>query len=69
MTKGLFTFEFVKQCRSNYSLIPMVGVAGLGVSMFVMNIFRNLAKNPEIVVDKRHNPRPWEKLVDEGTYL
>lgn len=65
-SKGkIVEFTMGKQLRKNYSLLPIVfiGVFGMGLSAFA--IIRTLARSPDVSINRRGNPRPYEKYLTE----
>ena len=68
MLHDIFKFNFIHTLKTNYSLIPLVLVTGFSLSLVLASSIRNLIWNPDVVIDRRHNPRPWEKLIDKGKY-
>jgi hypothetical protein len=66
----LFDIQIVKQLKANYSLYPIAFVAVFGVSLASFQIIRSLTRSPDIHVNRRSNPDPWNKLVnDDGQYV
>jgi hypothetical protein len=66
MLHDIISFKFFHNMKTNSYLIPLVGITGFAVSLVFAISVRNLLKNPDVIIDRRHNPRPWEKLIDEG---
>ena len=50
-----------KQIKSNYSLLPIAFTAAFGVAIGVFTIMRTLYQSPDVIIDREHNPRPYEK--------
>ena len=48
--------------RSNYSLLPITFAAVFGIGIGVFTMVRTLARSPDVILDRKHNPRPYEKL-------
>ena len=59
--KKLFSFDMIKNIRNNYSLLPVTLLAGLGLSGAIFTFLRSLSRHPDISVNRRNNPRPYEK--------
>ena len=55
----------MKHLKGNYSLIPLVGVLGFGCVLAILQSGRQMFKNPDVVWNRRGNPRPYEKLIRE----
>ncbi len=54
-----------QQLKGNYSLAPLVGLNIFCVTLALASGLRTLVKSPDVIVDRRHNPRPWEKMIRE----
>ena len=65
----LFEVQLLKQVKANYSLYPLVFIGCLGVGLASFQIVRSLIRSPDVHVNKRNNPDPWNKLQGEdGQY-
>jgi hypothetical protein len=68
--KKLINFSLKKQLKSNYSLYPLVLIGFLGISMAVFQSIRTLIRSPDVVINRKKNPKPWEKFVkNDGEYV
>ncbi len=67
----LFDFQLLKQVRQSYSLIPIVFVSFLGISFAVFQSTRTLIKSPDVIINRKKNPHPWDRLydADDGEYI
>ena len=66
----LIDFQFIKQLKSNYSLYPLVCIGFLGVGMALFQSIRTLVKSPDVVINRKKNPKPWNKFIkDDGQYV
>jgi hypothetical protein len=66
----LFDFQLTKQIRQSYSLIPIVFVSFLGLSFAVFQSMRTIIKSPDVIINRRKNPHPWDRLyADDGEYI
>jgi hypothetical protein len=63
--KGLMYFPVRKQLRNNYSLIPLVACVGFGCALAAFHGFRLMFRSPDVVVNRKGNPRPYERLIKE----
>jgi len=65
MTKKFIELgSLVNQVKRNYSLIPLVCLGVFGISIGVFSITRTLMKSPDVSIDRRGNPRPYEQMLD-----
>jgi NADH dehydrogenase (ubiquinone) 1 alpha subcomplex subunit 4 len=65
MTKKLIDLgSLVHQLKRNYSLVPLVCLGFFGVSIGIFTITRTLMKSPDVSIDRKGNPRPYEKMID-----
>ena len=58
--------SLAKQVKSNYALTPLVFIIGLGCGLASFQIIRSLIRSPDLHVNRRANPDPWNKLEKEG---
>ena len=68
--KKLIEFNFMKQLRANYSLLPIVfiGIFGLGLSTF--QIVRTLTRSPDVCLNKKCGQKQYESyLTDDGKHV
>ena len=66
----LIDFQIFKQLKTNHYLIPIVFLSFLGVGMGVFEAVRTLIKSPDVIIDRRKDPQPWNKLeTDDGKYV
>ena len=67
---SLFEFTVFKTLKANYSLYPIVFIALFGSSLAAFQITRSLLKSPDVHVNRRANPDPWNKYeTDDGKYI
>ncbi len=66
---GLFEVQIVKQMRKNYALYPIVVAALFGMGLAGFQITRSLLKSPDLHVNRKNNPDPWNRLNDDGKYV
>lgn len=59
----LFEISLWKQLKSNYSLMPIAFIGVFGISLSAFAILRTLTKSPDVQLNRRGNPKPYEKLV------
>jgi hypothetical protein len=58
----------IQQLRTNYSSIPIIAVTSMAVAYGAYEIYHKLRHNPDVMLDKRHNPEPWNKSIHkDGT--
>lgn len=62
----LFNFTVGKQIKKNYALLPIVVCGIFGISLSSFAIIRTLIKSPDVSVNRRSNPRPYERYVDKN---
>ena len=56
--------------KLNYSLYPIVLSCVFGLSLAGFQIARSLVKSPDLHVNKRANPDPWNRFITEdGKYV
>lgn len=66
----LFDIQVIKQLKANYSLYPIAFIAMFGVSLASFQIIRSLTRSPDVHVNRRANPDPWNKYIsDDGKYV
>ncbi|KAH8914989.1 hypothetical protein BT69DRAFT_1357131, partial [Atractiella rhizophila] len=46
----------------NPALIPLFGAVGLGLALGGATAVHYLKNNPDVVVNKRQNPQPWNRV-------
>ena len=64
MVKFIQISDVKTQLKKNYSLLPLVVmICGASVLIFGSS-FRHLTKNPDVIIDRVHNPKPWEKMIE-----
>lgn len=59
----LFELSIVKQVRANYALIPIVFVGAFGMCLSIFQMGRTLLKSPDVSINRRGNPHPYDNLV------
>ena len=64
----LFQFDIMRQVKNNYALVPLVFVIGFGTFLCSWQMLRTVTKNPDIIVNRRDNPHPYERLEKDGQY-
>jgi hypothetical protein len=64
----LFSFDIARQVKNNYALVPLVFVIGFGTALCSWQMFRTVTKSPDIIVNRRGNPHPYEYLEKDGEY-
>lgn len=62
----IFKLDIVRQLRGNYALIPLVFTIAMGASFCVFHCTRNVLRSPDIMVNRRGNPTPYDRLEKEG---
>ena len=66
----LFEVQIFKQLKNNYSLYPMFFIGCLGIGLASFSIVRTLLRSPDVQIDRRGNPAPYEKLIGpDGKYV
>ena len=66
----LLEIQVISQLKSNYSLYPIAFIALFGVGLASFAIIRTLTRSPDVHVNRRANPDPWNKYVnDDGKYI
>lgn len=62
----LFQVSIGNQIKKNYALLPimMCGVFGISLSSFA--IIRTMIKSPDVSINRRSNPRPYERYIDKN---
>ena len=58
----MIDFPIMKQVRKNYSLFPIVVVVGFGCALSAFAIVRTLTRSPDVSINRRGNPKPYEYL-------
>ena len=66
MVKGLVSFNIKKHLKGNYSLIPLVAVGIFGLSIMTASSLRTLIMNPDVIIDRKNNPKPLDTFNDAG---
>ncbi|CAF0712153.1 unnamed protein product [Brachionus calyciflorus] len=61
----MFEFTLGKQIQKNYSLLPIVLCGAFGLSLSGFAIMRTAFKSPDISVNRRGNPKPYERYMTE----
>ncbi len=59
--KHIFKFEVFKQIKGNHSLLPIAVTTFFGFAIGVFTALRTLTQSPDVIIDRKHNPRPYEK--------
>ncbi len=54
--------------RNNYSIMPLATINMFAISLGVATILRTLMKSPDVIIDRRHNPTPWENMIDQDGF-
>ncbi|OBZ83504.1 Cytochrome c oxidase subunit NDUFA4 [Choanephora cucurbitarum] len=54
--------SFYAFMRNNTALIPLFAIAGAGCAGAVSYPLYLLRTHPEIQIDKKNNPYPWQKI-------
>ena len=63
-------FKMGKHLKANYSLYPIVLIAVFGAGLAGFQISRSLLRSPDLHVNRKGNPDPWNRLVkDDGKYV
>lgn len=61
--KKMFKFELLSQLKRNYSLVPIFFIGVFGMSLSAFAIFRTLARSPDLSINRRGNPKPYDYLL------
>ncbi|RNA24056.1 cytochrome c oxidase subunit NDUFA4 [Brachionus plicatilis] len=61
----LFQVTVGKQIKKNYALLPIVMCSAFGIGLSSFAIIRTLMKSPDVSINRRSNPRPYEKYMNE----
>jgi NADH dehydrogenase (ubiquinone) 1 alpha subcomplex subunit 4 len=61
----MIEFPMMKQIKGNYSLLPIVLIVGFGMGLSVFAMGRNLLRSPDVSINRRGNPKPYERLVNQ----
>ena len=64
----MFNLDIMRQVRGNYALVPLVFTIGFGTAICAWQCFRSVWKNPDLIVNRRGNPRPYENYENDGKY-
>lgn len=64
----LFRLDVIKQVRGNYALVPLVLTIGFGSLICGWHCLRQITRNPDIIINRKGNPKPYESLENEGKY-
>ncbi|KAL2101245.1 hypothetical protein ACEWY4_003006 [Coilia grayii] len=57
-----------KQLRNHPALIPLFIFIGGGCTMCLAYLARLGIRSPEVCIDKRNNPEPWNRLPPTHQY-
>jgi hypothetical protein len=63
MFHDIIKLDVWRQVKGNYSLVPLVGLNIFCVTIAFMSGLRTLIKSPDVVIDRKRNPKPWDKLI------
>ena len=66
MLHGIINFNLMHQIKTNPSLLPMIVIGGIGSILAVLSSIRHLVKDPDVVIDRKHNPKPWDSKTANG---
>ena len=59
----MFDFSLGKQLKKNYSLYPIVFIGIFGISLSAFQIIRTLSRSPDVAINKKGNPKPYEHFI------
>jgi hypothetical protein len=59
--KKLFKIDILKHLKCNHYLIPFVTLTAIAVGLGAFTMARTLLESPDVIINRRSNPRPWEK--------
>ena len=65
----MFKWEVGKQIRGNYALVPLVATIAFGSAICAFHVFRTAAKSPDVIVNRRSNPQPYNNYERDGQYI
>jgi len=57
-----FTTKFLSK---HYSLVPLFGAVGFGITLSGLYTLRLAVQNPDVSWRRKANPEPWQHRVDE----
>lgn len=57
-----------RSLRHHYALIPLFACLGLGTAFVLGHAFHVSAKNPEVILNKKKHPVPWDEYRDGRAY-
>ena len=64
----IFQLDIGKQVRGNYALVPLVFTIGFGSALCLYQMFRTITSNPDLIVDRQNNPKPYNNFEKDGVY-
>ena len=67
--RPLVEFTMMKQLRKNYALIPIVLVGAFGMGLCAFQITRTLTTSPDVSINRKGNPKPYENFIRDGKYV
>jgi len=55
----------IMKFKTHRGLVPLFGIIAAGCVMCAASCIRTLMKDPDIIINRRGNPEPWELLRSE----